>query len=109
MGREIGEKTRAVPPPPWALRLALPVVPAAVMALAEPRRRPAAAAIAYGVTVFVAYTWFLSTLPAYRPLMPSGFETVTGLALTVAYGAAGGHAPRSLSDRRVGCPPRARV
>jgi hypothetical protein len=109
MGREIAEKNQAVPPPPWALRLALPLVPAAVMALAEPRRRPAAAAIAYGVTVFVAYTWFLSTLPAYRPLMPSGFETVTALALTVAYGAAGGHAARWLSDRLIGGPPRAGV
>jgi hypothetical protein len=109
MGREIAEKNQAVPPPPWALRLALPLVPAAVMALAEPRRRPAAAAIAYGVTVFAAYTWFLSTLPAYRPLMPSGLETATALALTVAYGAAGGHAARWLSDRLIGGPPRAGV
>ncbi len=109
MGREIAEKNQAVPPPSWALWLALPLVPAAVMALAEPRRRPAAAAIAYGVTVFAAYTWFLSTLPAYRPLMPSGFETVTALALTVAYGAAGGHAARWLSDRLIGGPPRAGV
>ena len=109
MGREIAEKNQAVPPPPWALRLALPLVPAAVMALAEPRRRPAAAAIAYGVTVFAAYTWFLSTLPAYRPLMPSGLETATALALTVAYGAAGGHVARWLSDRLIGGPPRAGV
>ena len=109
VGREIVEKNQAVPPPPWALRLALPLVPAAVMALAEPRRRPAAAAIAYGVTVFAAYTWFLSTLPAYRPLMPSGLETATALALTVAYGAAGGHAARWLSDRLIGGPPRAGV
>ena len=109
MGREIAEKNQAVPPPPWALRLALPLVPAAVMALAEPRRRPAAAAIAYGVTVFAAYTWFLSTLPAYRPLMPSGLETATALALTVAYGAAGGHAARWLSDRLISGPPRAGV
>ena len=109
MGREIAEKNQAVPPPPWALRLALPLVPAAVMALAEPRRRPAAAAIAYGVTVFAAYTWFLSTLPAYRPLMPSGLETATALALTVAYGAAGGHVARWLSDRLISGPPRAGV
>jgi len=109
MGREIAEKNQAVPPPSWALWLALPLVPAAVMALAEPRRRPAAAAIAYGVTVFAAYTWFLSTLPAYRPLMPSGLETATALALTVAYGAAGGHVARWLSDRLISGPPRAGV
>src|SRR5207237_2078729 len=81
VGREIVEKNQAVPPPPWALRLALPLVPAAVMALADPRRRPSAAAIAYGAAVFAAYTWFLSTLPAYRPLMPSGLQTATAAAL----------------------------
>jgi len=59
--------------------------------------------------VFAAYTWFLSTLPAYRPLMPSGLETATALALTVAYGAAGGHVARWLSDRLIGGPPRAGV
>ena len=107
VGREIVEKNQAVPPPPWALRLALPLVPAAVMALADPRRRPSAAAIAYGAAVFAAYTWFLSTLPAYGPLTPSAFETAAALALTVAYGAAGGHVARWLSDRLIGGPRRA--
>jgi hypothetical protein len=77
LGREIAEKNRAVPPPSWALRLALPLLPAAVMALADPRRRPRAASIAYGVAVFAAYTWFLSTLPAYAPLMPTALEGAT--------------------------------
>ena len=109
VGREIAEKNQAVPPPSWALRLALPLGPAAVMALADPRRRPGAAAMAYGVAVFAAYTWFLSSLPAYAPLAPTGLETATALALTVASGAAGGHAARWLSDRLVGGAPRAGV
>src|SRR5262245_25663109 len=40
VGRGIAEKNQAVPPPSWALRLALPLGPAALMALADPRRRP---------------------------------------------------------------------
>ena len=106
VGREIAEKNQTVPPPPWALRLALPLVPAVLMALADPRRRPAVAAIVYGVSVFAAYAWFLSTLPAYAPLMPTGSETATALALTVAYGAAGGVAARWLADQLIGAPPR---
>src|SRR5262249_39628377 len=64
-GRETAQKTQAVPPPSWPLRLALPLVPAVLMALAEPRRRPGVAAIVYGVGIFTVYAWFLSTLPAY--------------------------------------------
>ena len=104
VGREIAEKNRAVPPPSWALRLALPFVPAALMALTDPRRRPGVAAIVYGVAVFTAYAWFLSTLPAYAPLTPTGVETAAALALTVAYGASGGLAARWLSTQLVGVP-----
>jgi hypothetical protein len=102
LGREIAEKNRAVPPPSWALRLALPLVPAAVMALADPRRRPRAASIAYGVAVFAAYTWFLSTLPAYAPLAPSVLEALTALALAVVAGAASGAGAAWLADRLLG-------
>ena len=101
MGREIARKNQAVPPPPWALRLALPLMPAVLMALADPRRRPALAAITYGVAVFAAYAWFLSTLPAYAPLVPRGLETAAALALTVAYAAAGGVAGRGLAAQLV--------
>jgi len=106
VGREIAEKNQTGPPPAWALRVALPLGPAAMMALADPRRRPGAAAIAYGVAVLAAYTWFLSTLPAYAPLTPTALETAAALALTVAYAAAGGQAARWLSDRLVGGAPR---
>lgn len=102
VGREIAEKNRAVPPPAWALRLALPLGPAALMALADPRRRPGAAASVYGVGVFTAYAWFLSTLPAYAPLMPNAVETATALAITVASGAAGGRSARWLAAHLTG-------
>jgi hypothetical protein len=102
VGREIAEKNRAVPPPPWALRLALPLVPAALMALTDPRRRPVGAAIVYGVSMFAGYAWFLSILPAYAPRTPTGVETATALALTIAYGAAGGVAARWLAAQLAG-------
>jgi len=102
VGRQIAEKNQTVPPPSWALRLALPLVPAVLMALADPRRRPGAAAIVYGVSMFAAYAWFLSALPAYAPLTPTGLETAAALALTVAYAAAGGLAGRWLAARLVG-------
>ena len=109
VGREIAEKNQAVPPPSWALRLALPLGPAALMALADPRRRPGTAAIIYGVGVFAVYAWFLSTLPAYAPLAPSGVETAAALAITLACGAAGGLAARWLAARLVGQAPERRA
>src|SRR5262249_9217873 len=47
LGREIAEKNQAVPPPSWTLRLALPLGPAVLMALADARRRPLAPAGAH--------------------------------------------------------------
>jgi hypothetical protein len=97
LGREIAEKNRAAPPPSWPLRLALPLVPAALLALADPRRRPVAAAVVYGVSVLAAYAWFLSRLPAYAPLVPAGVETAAAVAIAAAAGAAGGLAGRWLA------------
>ena len=108
VGREIAEKNQAVPPS-WALRLALPLGPAVLMALADPRRRPGTAAIVYGVGAFAVYAWFLSTLPAYAPLAPSAVETAAALAITLACGAAGGLAARWLAARLVGEAPERRA
>jgi hypothetical protein len=110
VGREIAEKNRAVPPPSWPLRLALPLVPAALLALADARRRPVGAAVVYAVSVFAAYAWFLSTLPAYAPVVPAGAATAAALAIAAAGGAAGGLAARWLAAQLVrGAPERATV
>ena len=109
VGREIAEKNKAVAPPSWALRLALPLGPAALMALADPRRRPGAAASVYGLGVFSAYAWFLSTLPAYAPLTPTAVETATALSITLAAGAAGGLSSRWLAAHLTGNAPEARA
>jgi hypothetical protein len=99
VGREIAEKNRAAPPPPWALRLALPLVPAVLLALADARRRPLAAGVVYGVGVLAVYAWFLSTLPAFAPLVPTGVETAAALVIAAACGAAGGLAGRWLATQ----------
>jgi hypothetical protein len=109
VGREIAEKNQAAGPPSWPLRLALPLVPAALMTLADPRRRPGAASTVYGLGVFAVYAWFLSTLPAYTPLAPTGLETATALLITLAGGAAGGLAARWLAARLVDGAPEPRV
>ena len=109
VGREIAERNQAVPPPSWALRLALPLSPAILMALADPRRRPGTAAIVYGIGVFAVYAWFLSTLPAYAPLAPPGVETAAALVMTLACGAAGGLVARGLAARLVDRAPEPRA
>jgi len=48
-GREIAEKNRTVPATAWPLRLSLSLLPAALMASADPRRRPGVATIVYGL------------------------------------------------------------
>ena len=105
LGREIAEKNQAVPPPSWTLRLALPLGPAVLMALADARRRPIASAVVYGVGVFTVYAWFLSTLPAYAPLMPTGIESAAALSITAACGAIGALAACWLAAQLVGDAP----
>ncbi len=63
----------------------------------------------YGLGVFAVYAWFLSTLPAYAPLTPTGLETATALLITLACGAAGGLAARWLAARLVDGAPERRV
>jgi hypothetical protein len=98
VGREITEKNRAVPTS-WVLRLLLPLIPAALLGVADARRRPVGATIVYGVGLFAAYAWLMTTLPAYAPLAPGSGATAVGLVFVVVTSAAGGVAARWLSER----------
>jgi hypothetical protein len=98
VGREIAAKNRAAPAG-WLLRLLLPMIPAALLAVADARRRPLGATIVYGVALFGAYAWFLTTLPAYAPLAPGPTATAMGLVLVLVSAGAGGIAARWLSER----------
>ena len=74
------------------------LVPAAVLAAFDPRRRPVTATVAWAVTLFAIYGATLTRSPAFRPMAPGGAATAVALALTVAAAVLGGRAARGLSD-----------
>jgi hypothetical protein len=98
VGREIAAKNRAAPAG-WLLRLLLPLIPAALLAAADARRRPLGATIVYGVALFAVYAWFSTTLPAYAPVAPGPGATAMALGLVLVTGGAGGLAARWLTER----------
>jgi hypothetical protein len=83
---------------PLPLRLLLPALAAAVMTTVDPRRRPAAACVGYGVALLALYGWSTSHSPAFQPLVPSAAETVVALALVCVAGLAGSVVARRLAD-----------
>ena len=96
LGNEIARKNRKAPDP-WPLRLALPLVTAAVFAAADGRRRPVAAGAAYGVALLAAYGWYLASRPAFAPLTPTPLETAAALVVAALAGAAGGWLARAVA------------
>jgi len=82
LAAEIREKNRGSGPP-WVVRLMLPLVAAAVLVVADLRRRPAAACIAYGVAMLALFGWSIGQTPAFRPMAPSVAETLLAVMITV--------------------------
>lgn len=70
--------------------LLVTLVAALVMLGMDARRRPVAAALAFGVTVFVGLGVLLARQPAFAAALPSPLETAAALALTLLAGAGGG-------------------
>jgi hypothetical protein len=89
---------------PQPIRLLLPVLAAVVMTVVDPRRRPTAACVAYGVALLALYGWSTSHSPAFQPLVPSTAQTAAALALTALAGLLGALAAGHLADR-LGAPP----
>ena len=92
---------------PQPIRLLLPVLAAVVMTAVDPRRRPAAACVAYGVALLALYGWSTSHSPAFQPLVPSTAQTAAALALTALAGLLGALAAGHLADRLAASPGRA--
>jgi hypothetical protein len=86
---------------PQPVRLLLPLLAAAVMMAVDPRRRPSAACVAYGVALLVLYGWSTSLSPAFQPLVPSAPETAAAIALTGLAAVAGAAMGRRLADSLV--------
>jgi hypothetical protein len=97
LAAEIREKNRGAGPP-WVVRLMLPVIAAAVVVAVDLRRRPAAACIAYGVTMLALYGWSIGQTPAFRPMAPAPVETALALAFTVIAALIGSVAGRWIAD-----------
>ena len=74
------------------------LLPAAIMAALDARRRPRLATVGYAATLFLVTGWVLSTRPAFAPLVPGPVETALALALTLAASLVGAAAARALSD-----------
>jgi hypothetical protein len=99
LAHEIARKNRTAPgATAGGAGRVLALLPPLVMAAVDPRRRPVAATVAYGASLFVLVGWQLASSPAFRPLAPGAVETTVALGLVVAAGVAGGWAARRLSD-----------
>jgi hypothetical protein len=94
----IARKTGSRPGSTGGFFHVISIAPVLVLALVDPRRRPEAAAMAYGAALFVTSGWALSGHSAFAPRVPGAGETAAALALTLAAGAVGGHLARRLSD-----------
>jgi hypothetical protein len=97
MAAAIRAKSRGAGAPQW-IRLLLPLLAAGVMSAANPRRRPVAACVAYGVALLALYGWSTSHSPAFQPLIPSAAETAVALVITALAGVLGAQAARRLAD-----------
>jgi hypothetical protein len=80
---------------------AFALIPAAVMAVVDPRRRPVAATLAYAATLFAVSGWLLAHRPALQPMVPGAAETAVALLLTLGTALMGGWAARWLSESLV--------
>jgi hypothetical protein len=76
----------------------LGLLPPLAMSALDPRRRPVAATVAYGVSLFVLVGWQLAASPAFRPVVPGALETAVALGLVGVAAVIGGLAARRLSD-----------
>ena len=86
----IARENRTEPGTTAGLAQLVGLVPVAAMVLADPRRRPIAATVAYALTVFAVMGVRLAWLPAFRPLVPGAAETLAALVVTLVAALAGG-------------------
>jgi hypothetical protein len=79
--------------------------PAVVMAVADPRRRPRAAAVAWAGATFVAVLLLLAARPAFAPLVPPWPVALVALAVTVLAALASARAAGWLAGALAAGPP----
>ena len=72
--------------------------PIVAMVVADARRRPVAATLAYGATLFAVLAWQMPARPSLAAMAPPLPDTAIALLLTLTAALAGGWAARGLSD-----------
>jgi hypothetical protein len=75
------------------------LLPVLALALVDARRRPVAATLAYGITLFAVLAWRLPTRPSLAAMAPTMPETALALLLTVVAALLGGLAARWLGGQ----------
>lgn len=68
---------------PFTLTQIMSLIPVLALVAIDPRRRPATATVAYGITLLATMAWALSRTPAFAPLTPGTGATLIALALTI--------------------------
>jgi hypothetical protein len=99
VAHEIARKNRTAPGAFRSTLLALALLAALVMVGVDARRRPVLAALAYGLTLFVALGIVLTRMPALSESLPSVLETGVAGVLTALAGLAGGALARQATGR----------
>ncbi len=90
LAHEMARRNGAAPGA-WTPRVLLVALLAAgLMVAVDARRRPALAALAYGLTIYVGVGLVLAGMPAFATLLPSATDTVVAAAIVVVAGLAGG-------------------
>jgi hypothetical protein len=74
------------------------LLPALAMVLADARRRPLAATVAYASALFAVLAWRLPSRPSLAAMAPGMPETAAALLLALAAALVGAWVSRSLSD-----------
>jgi hypothetical protein len=73
------------------------LLPAAVMAAVDPRRRPLAATLAYAATLFPLLAWLMALRPSLAPMVPGFGPTAVAVGLTTLAALLGGLFARALA------------
>jgi hypothetical protein len=89
LAHEIARRNGMTPGRSLTMRL-IPLVPAALMTLADPLRRGRLAPCVFGLALAAASATALGRWPALSHALPSASDTAFGLALTLAASIAGG-------------------
>ena len=76
----------------------IPLLPAALMTLADPRRRPRLAASAFGLALLATAAMLLGRLPALSHALPSAGDTALAVVVALACALASGWCAVKVAD-----------